>query len=258
MTASTFKRRQITLEPQFDLGFQGDGHFGFTDFPRLHHSNDSTIPPTSSALTKTLARRSCPPNQTQRMSTPIIIRPQGNRPQWRIRGQGLQRRHRKGTVVLQKLQRPAQPLLRNGLVYTVNGKPRTSTSSNLVARRRDQDPHGLARQTQRRRDLPSSVVIGDQVLVTAMSGTTCSYNAKSGDLNQPTASRSFSPPSSQTGSTTSKMKPAPPTSFNPQGTPGRLQKLHPQPKAKSSATLAPIDGKVYIRSSTTLYCVQGS
>ena len=155
------------------------------------------------------------------------------------------------------------PYYAHGLVYTVNGKPgdiyvvKPGGSGDVTKTH-------MAWHAKRKggRDLPSPAVIGDQVLVTAMSGTTCSYDAKSGELNwadrlegafsgSPLIANGLYYIQNEAG-TTYVVKPGKElTVLSKNSIPASQGEIF-------RATLSPIDGKMYIRSSTTLYCVQGS
>ena len=74
------------------------------------------------------------------------------------------------------------PFFAHGLIYTVNGKPgdiyavKPGGSGDVTNNR-------MAWHAKRKggRDLPAPAVIGDQLFVTAMSGVTTAYDAKSGN-----------------------------------------------------------------------------
>lgn len=155
------------------------------------------------------------------------------------------------------------PYYANGLVYTVNGKPgdiyvvKPGGSGDVTKTH-------MAWHAKRKggRDLPSPAVIGDYCIVTAMGGTTCCYDAKNGELiwadrlqgafsGSPLVANGLYYVQSESG-TTYVIKP------------GKTMEVVSQNSIPAKqgeifrATLSPIGDNIYIRSSSTLYCVKGS
>ena len=152
------------------------------------------------------------------------------------------------------------PFFGNGLLYVVNGKP-----GDLYA----VSPKGLGDVTNSHlkwhakrnggRDLPSPAMLNDLVLVTSMSGVITCYDAKSGKTHwidrlqgafsgSPIVSDNYYYIQSESG-TTFVIKP-------------NKKNLEVISKNQLSnnleeifrATLSPIDGKIYTRSNSQLYC----
>ena len=155
------------------------------------------------------------------------------------------------------------PFFAHGLVYTVNGKPgdiyavRPGGSGDVTNNR-------MAWHAKRKggRDLPAPAVIGDQVLVTAMSGVTTAYDAKSGNAlwseriegafsGSPLIANGLYYIQNEAG-TTYVLRPGKTLDIvakNP---------LPAKPGEIFRATLVPLGDQIFIRSSSTLYCVRGS
>ncbi len=155
------------------------------------------------------------------------------------------------------------PYYANGLVYTVNGKPgdiyvvKAGGSGDVTKTH-------MAWHAKRKggRDLPSPAVIGEYCFVTAMGGTTCCYDAKTGDLiwadrldgafsGSPLVANGLYYVQSESG-TTYVIKP---------GKTMKVVATNSIPAKQGEifrATLSPIGGDIFIRSSSTLYCVKGS
>ena len=156
------------------------------------------------------------------------------------------------------------PFHGNGLIYVVNGKP-----GDLYA----VDPRGSGDITKthlkwhaRRnggRDLPSPVMLNDLVLVTSMSGVITCYNAKNGNTlwidrlqgafsGSPIISNDHYYIQSESGTTyviEPNKKNLRITSKN---------QLSSDNEEIFRATLSPIDGKIFTRSSNHLYCVSSN
>ena len=154
------------------------------------------------------------------------------------------------------------PFFAHGLIYTVNGKP-----GDIYAVK----PGGFGDVTNNRmawhakrkggRDLPAPAVIGDQVLVTAMSGVTTAYDAKSGNAlwseriegafsGSPLIANGLYYIQNEAG-TTYILRPGKTLDVvakNP---------LPAKPDEIFRATLVPLGDQIFIRSSSTLYCVRG-
>ncbi|MDE0821053.1 MAG: PQQ-binding-like beta-propeller repeat protein [Opitutales bacterium] len=157
------------------------------------------------------------------------------------------------------------PFFAHGLVYTVNGKPgdlyvvKPGGSGDVTKTR-------MAWHAKRRggRDLPAPAVIGNHVLVTAMSGVTSSYDARTGADQWPEAGRidgAFSgAPLIANGlyyiqneaGTTYVLRPGKALDVVSRNT------LPSKPGEIFRATIVPVDGQVFLRSSNALYCVKGS
>jgi outer membrane protein assembly factor BamB len=157
------------------------------------------------------------------------------------------------------------PFFAHGLVYTVNGKPgdiyvvKPGGSGDVTKTR-------MAWHAKRRggRDLPAPAVIGNHVLVTAMSGVTSCYDAKTGADQWPEAGRidgAFSgAPLIANGlyyiqneaGTTYVLRPGKKLDVVARNA------LPSKPGEIFRATIVPVDGKVFLRSSKALYCVSGS
>ena len=155
------------------------------------------------------------------------------------------------------------PYFANGLVYTVNGKPgdiyvvKPGGSGDVTKTH-------MAWHAKRKggRDLPSPAVIGNHCLVTAMSGITSCYDAKTGETlwadrldgafsGSPLIANGRYYVQSETG-TTYVLKPGKTMEVVSKNTiPAKQGEIF-------RATLSPIGENIYIRSSTTLYCVKGS
>jgi outer membrane protein assembly factor BamB len=155
------------------------------------------------------------------------------------------------------------PYYANGMLYTVNGKPgdiyvvKPGGSGDVTKTH-------MAWHAKRKggRDLPSPAVIGDYCFVTAMGGTTCCYDAKSGDLiwadrldgafsGSPLIANGLYYILSESG-TTYVIKPGKEMEVVAKNS------IPAQDGEIFRATLSPIGGNIYIRSSSTLYCVKGS
>ena len=156
------------------------------------------------------------------------------------------------------------PFHGNGLIYVVNGKP-----GDLYA----VDPRGSGDITKthlkwhaRRnggRDLPSPVMLNDLVLVTSMSGVITCYNAKNGNTlwidrlqgafsGSPIISNDHYYIQSESGTTyviEPNKKNLRITSKN---------QLSSDNEEIFRATLSPIDGKIFTRSSNHLYCISSN
>ena len=153
------------------------------------------------------------------------------------------------------------PFFGNGLLYVVNGKP-----GDLYA----VSPHGLGDVTNSHlkwhakrnggRDLPSPAMLNDLVLVTSMSGIVTCYDAKSGKTHwidrlqgafsgSPIVSDNYYYIQSESG-TTYVIKP----------NKNNLEVISKNQLSSNleeifRATLSPIDGKIYTRSNSKLYCI---
>ena len=155
------------------------------------------------------------------------------------------------------------PFFAHGLVYTVNGKPgdiyavKPGGSGDVTNNR-------MAWHAKRKggRDLPAPAVIGDQLLVTAMSGVTTAYDAKSGNAlwseriegafsGSPLIANGLYYIQNEAG-TTYVLRPGKTLDLvakNP---------LPAKPGEIFRATLVPLGDQIFVRSSSTLYCVRGS
>ncbi|MBT3469272.1 MAG: serine/threonine protein kinase, partial [Opitutae bacterium] len=114
------------------------------------------------------------------------------------------------------------------------------------------------------RDLPAPAVIGDHVIVTAMSGVTSCYDARTGAEKWPEAKRiegDFSgAPLIANGlyyiqneaGTTYVLRPGKNLDVVAKNT------LPSKPDEIFRATIVPVNGQVFLRSSKALYCVKGS
>ena len=156
------------------------------------------------------------------------------------------------------------PFFGNGLLYVVNGKP-----GDLYA----VSPHGLGDVTNSHlkwhakrnggRDLPSPAMLNDLVLVTSMSGIVTCYDAKSGKTHwidrlqgafsgSPIVSDNYYYIQSESG-TTYVIKP----------NKNNLEVISKNQLSSNleeifRATLSPIDGKIYTRSNSKLYCISSN
>lgn len=156
------------------------------------------------------------------------------------------------------------PFHAHGLVYVVNGKPGDLYVVNPNGATGDVTKTHMAWHAKRAggRDLPSPVVVGGYVLVTAMSGVTTCYDAKSGKTHwvdrlegafsgSPLVANGLYYVQSEAGMTyvvRPNAKELDLVSRNEVGT---------QSGEIFRATLAPIDGKIYTRSQSLLYCLKG-
>ena len=156
------------------------------------------------------------------------------------------------------------PFHAHGLVYVVNGKPGDIYVVNPNGALGDVTKTNMAWHAKRNggRDLPSPVVVGNYVLVTAMGGVTTCYDTKTGKthwVDRLEGSFSGSPLVAN-------------GLYYIQSEAGVTYVLRPNEKALEivsrndlggtkdeifRATLAPIDGKVYTRSQGLLYCLKG-
>ena len=156
------------------------------------------------------------------------------------------------------------PFFGNGLLYVVNGKP-----GDLYA----VSPNGLGDVTNSHlkwhakrnggRDLPSPAMLNDLVLVTSMSGIVTCYDAKSGKTHwidrlqgafsgSPIVSSNYYYIQSESG-TTYVIKP----------NKNNLEVISKNQLSSNleeifRATLSPIDGKIYTRSNSKLYCISSN
>ena len=156
------------------------------------------------------------------------------------------------------------PFFGNGLLYVVNGKP-----GDLYA----VSPNGLGDVTNSHlkwhakrnggRDLPSPAMLNDLVLVTSMSGIVTCYDAKSGKTHwidrlqgafsgSPIVSDNYYYIQSESG-TTYVIKP----------NKNNLEVISKNQLSSNleeifRATLSPIDGKIYTRSNSKLYCISSN
>ena len=156
------------------------------------------------------------------------------------------------------------PFFGNGLLYVVNGKP-----GDLYA----VSPNGLGDVTNSHlkwhakrnggRDLPSPAMLNDLVLVTSMSGIVTCYDAKSGKTHwidrlqgafsgSPIVSDNYYYIQSESG-TTYVIRP----------NKNNLEVISKNQLSSNleeifRATLSPIDGKIYTRSSSKLYCISSN
>ena len=156
------------------------------------------------------------------------------------------------------------PFFGNGLLYVVNGKP-----GDLYA----VSPNGLGDVTNSHlkwhakrnggRDLPSPAMLNDLVLVTSMSGIVTCYDAKSGKTHwidrlqgafsgSPIVSDNYYYIQSESG-TTFVIKP----NKNNLEVVSKNQ-LSSNLEEIFRATLSPIDGKIYTRSNSKLYCISSN
>lgn len=155
------------------------------------------------------------------------------------------------------------PFYAHGLVYTVNGKPgdlyvvKPGGSGDVTKTR-------MAWHAKRKggRDLPAPAVIGDQLLVTAMSGVTTAYDAKGGEAiwsdriegafsGSPLIANGLYYIQNESG-TTYVLRPGKALDVISQNP------LPTKPDEIFRATLVPLGGQLFIRSSKALYCVRGS
>jgi outer membrane protein assembly factor BamB len=156
------------------------------------------------------------------------------------------------------------PFHAHGLVYVVNGKPGDLYVVNPNGAKGDVTKTHMAWHAKRNggRDLPSPAVIGSHVLVTAMGGVITCYDAKSGKthwVDRLDGAFSGSPLIAN-------------GLYYVQNEAGVTYVVRPNEKALEivssndlgasngeifRATLSPIDGKVYTRSQSTLYCLKG-
>ena len=156
------------------------------------------------------------------------------------------------------------PFFGKGLLYVVNGKP-----GDLYA----VSPNGLGDVTNSHlkwhakrnggRDLPSPAMLNDLVLVTSMSGIVTCYDAKSGKTHwidrlqgafsgSPIVSDNYYYIQSESG-TTYVIKP----------NKNNLEVISKNQLSSNleeifRATLSPIDGKIYTRSNSKLYCISSN
>ena len=156
------------------------------------------------------------------------------------------------------------PFFGKGLLYVVNGKP-----GDLYA----VSPNGLGDVTNSHlkwhakrnggRDLPSPAMLNDLVLVTSMSGIVTCYDAKSGKTHwidrlqgafsgSPIVSDNYYYIQSESG-TTYVIKP----NKNNLEVISKNQ-LSSDLEEIFRATLSPIDGKIYTRSNSKLYCISSN
>ena len=156
------------------------------------------------------------------------------------------------------------PFHAHKLVYVVNGKPGDLYVVNPNGAKGDVTKTHMAWHAKRNggRDLPSPSVIDDFVLVTAMGGVITCYDAKSGKehwVDRLDGAFSGSPLIAN-------------GLYYVQNEAGATYVVRPNEKALEivssndlgasdgeifRATLSPIDGKVYTRSQSTLYCLKG-
>ena len=156
------------------------------------------------------------------------------------------------------------PFHAHGLVYVVNGKPGDLYVINPNGAKGNVTETHMAWHAKRSggRDLPAPAVVGDHVLVTAMGGVITCYDAKSGKtqwVDRLDGAFSGSPLIAN-------------GLYYLQNEAGVTYVVRPNKKsleivsrndlgAKDGeifrATLSPIDGKVYTRSQSTLYCLKG-
>ena len=156
------------------------------------------------------------------------------------------------------------PFFGNGLLYVVNGKP-----GDLYA----VSPNGLGDVTNSHlkwhakrkggRDLPSPAMLNDLVLVTSMIGIVTCYDAKSGKTHwidrlqgafsgSPIVSDNYYYIQSESG-TTYVIRP----------NKNNLEVISKNQLSSNleeifRATLSPIDGKIYTRSNSKLYCISSN
>ena len=156
------------------------------------------------------------------------------------------------------------PFFGNGLLYVVNGKPGDlyAVSPNGVG---DVTNSHLKWHAKRNggRDLPSPAMLNDLVLVTSMSGIVTCYDAKSGKTHwidrlqgafsgSPIVSDNYYYIQSESG-TTYVIKP----------NKNNLEVISKNQLSSNleeifRATLSPIDGKIYTRSNSKLYCISSN
>jgi outer membrane protein assembly factor BamB len=265
-----------TLWSRTDLGnFQGD--WGIAGSPIFHGDNiiqncDSTGPSYLLAVNKDTGKTIWKTNRETKpkggWSTPILI-DTCNRKEIVLNGEfgvkGYNAETGEELWFCKSFNGRGSPIpyYAHGLVYTVNGKPGDIYVVKPGGKGDVTNTH-MAWHAKRKggRDLPSPAVIGEQVLVTAMNGTTCAYEAKTGELTwaerldgafsgSPLIANGLYYIQNEAG-TTYVVKP---------GKELQVVSTNSLPAAQGEifrATLVPIDGKLYIRSSTTLYCVKGS
>ena len=156
------------------------------------------------------------------------------------------------------------PFFGNGLLYVVNGKPGDlyAVSPNGVG---DVTNSHLKWHAKRNggRDLPSPAMLNNLVLVTSMSGIVTCYDAKSGKTHwidrlqgafsgSPIVSDNYYYIQSESG-TTYVIKP----------NKNNLEVISKNQLSSNleeifRATLSPIDGKIYTRSNSKLYCISSN
>ena len=156
------------------------------------------------------------------------------------------------------------PFFGNGLLYVVNGKPGDLYAVSPTGKGDVTKTH-LKWHAKRNggRDLPSPAMLNDLVLVTSMSGIITCYDAKSGKTHwidrlqgafsgSPIVSKDYYYIQSESG-TTFVIKPN-------QDSLEIISKnqLSNDIEEIFRATLSPIDGRVYTRSSKHLYCISSN
>lgn len=155
------------------------------------------------------------------------------------------------------------PDFANGLLYVVNGKP-GDTYAVTPGGSGDVTDSRMKFHAKRRggRDLASPVVVGDYLFVTSMSGVATLYDANTGDpiweerldgdfAGSPLVANGLIYLQTVSGGETLVIKPGPEknvVSRNSLGT--DKQELF-------RATLAPIQGQLFARSQSVLYCIAG-
>jgi len=156
------------------------------------------------------------------------------------------------------------PFHAHGLVYVVNGKPGDIYVVNPNDASGNVTKTHMAWHAKRNggRDLPSPAVVGDYVLVTAMGGVTTCYDAKTGKTHwvdrlegafsgSPLIANGLIYIQSESGVT---------YVIRPSKEGLDVVSRNDLGSDKSEifrATLSPIDGKVYTRSQSILYCLKG-
>lgn len=151
----------------------------------------------------------------------------------------------------------------NGLLYVVNGKP-GDTYAVKPGGKGDVTESHMKWHAKRRggRDLPSPVVVGDYLIVVSMSGVAACYDAATGEIHweerlgtkgefaaSPLVANGHVFIQNVYGGETLVIKPG--KTLNVISTNG----LGADSKELFRATLAPIKGRVYARSLSTLYCI---
>ena len=154
------------------------------------------------------------------------------------------------------------PFFAHGLAYTVNGKPgdvyavKPGGSGDVTKSR-------MAWHAKRKggRDLPSPAVIGNHLIITAMNGTTMCYEAKSGNpLWAERLEGAFSgSPLIANGLYYIQNEAGDSFVVKPGKTLDVVSRNSLPTKSGEifRATIVPIDGRLFFRSSTSLYCVKG-